>query len=306
MEKMVNSPHKISSIAELHTLLDLPKPLHPLVSLFDNTQIVTDKKKLPKAFIFDFYNVSYKKKRKGRSGYGQGYYDFDDGTMICTAPMQVITTVEDKEYFGISLLFHPDFIRNYPLGTRIKQFGFFSYESNEALHLSDSEKQTILSVFKNIKNELKHSIDDFSQDIIIAHIEALLNYSNRFYKRQFITRKKVNHDVLAQTEKILDDYFNDEVSVNSGLPTVELLAFKLNVSPRYLSDMLRTLTGQNAQQLIHEKLIEKSKEYLSATPKSVSEIAFLLGFEYPQSFSKLFKKKTGLTPVEFKQGFYPN
>lgn len=306
MKKTANIPLKISSISELHDLLDLPKPLHPLVSLFDNTKIAADKKQLPQAFIFDFYNVSYKKRLKGRSGYGQGYYDFDDGTMIFTSPKQVISTVDDKEYFGITLLFHPDFIRNYPLGAHIKQFGFFTYESNEALHLSDSEKQTILTVFKNIEDELHHSIDDFSQDIIISQIESLLNYSNRFYKRQFITREKVNSDLLSQVEKILDHYFNKEAFAGNTLPTVERLASEVNVSPRYLSDMLRSLTGQNAQQIIHEKLIEKAKEYLSATSMNVSEIAFRLGFEYPQSFSKLFKRKTGLTPVEYKQGFHLN
>ncbi|MDJ1501630.1 helix-turn-helix transcriptional regulator [Xanthocytophaga agilis] len=304
--KSDKSPVIINSIFELHSLLELPKPLHPLVSVFDNTKVVTNKKKLPKAFIFDFYNISYKKQLKGRSGYGQNYYDFDDGTMIFTSPKQLITTLDEREYFGITLLFHPDFIRHHPLGLNIRQYGFFSYESNEALHLSDSEKQTVLSVFKNIEDELHHNIDDFSQDIILSHIEALLNYSNRFYKRQFITRKTVNHDMLTRVEKVLNEYLDTENAIVDGLPTVEMLASKVSVSPRYLSDMLRSVTGQNAQQLIHEKLIEKAKEYLSATSMSISEIAYHLGFEYPQSFSKLFKRKTGVTPVEFKEGFRLN
>lgn len=306
MKKAAGIPYRINSIAELHQLLDVPKPLHPLVSLFDNTQIIANKQKLPDAFIFNFYNVSYKKRLKGRTGYGQSYYDFDDGTMVFTAPQQLIATVDDQEYYGISLLFHPDFIRNHALGQHIRKFGFFSYESNEALHLSDKEKQTVLSVFKNIEDELHHSIDDFSQDIIISHIEALLNYSQRFYKRQFITRKTVNHDLLTKVEAVLDHYFNDENASTTGLPTVEFLASQVNVSPRYLSDMLRSHVGQNAQQIIHERLIEKAKEYLSATTMSVSEIAYQLGFDYPQSFSKLFKKKTNLTPIEYKQGFQNN
>ena len=306
MKKAADTPHMIHSISALHQLLELPRPLHPLISLFDNTQVVASKKQLPRSFVFDFYNISFKKKLKGRTGYGQNYYDFDDGTMLFTSPKQLITTVNDMEYYGVTLLFHPDFIRHHPLGENIKKFGFFSYESNEALHLSDSEKQTILSVYKNIEKELCHNIDDFSQDIILAHIEALLNYSNRYYKRQFITRKTVSHDLLSRVEKVIDSYFESERAVTAGLLTVEWLAAQINVSPRYLSDMLRSLTGQNAQHLIHDKLIEKAKEYLSLSSMSISEIAFQLGFEYPQSFSKLFKKKTNVTPLEFKQGFHHN
>ncbi|PUZ28654.1 AraC family transcriptional regulator [Chitinophaga parva] len=304
--KPEQSPVIINAISELHRLLELPRPLHPLVSLFDNTKVAARKKQLPKAFIFDFYNISYKKNLKGRSGYGQSYYDFDDGTMIFTAPKQLITTVEEQEYFGITLLFHPDLIRLHPLGQNIRQYGFFSYESNEALHISDNEKKNVLPVFKNIEDELNHSIDDFSQDIIISHIETLLNYSNRFYKRQFITRKTINHSLLARTEKILNDYFDTENVMTAGLPTVEMLAAEVTVSPRYLSDMFRSLTGQNAQQVIHEKVIEKAKELLSSTDLSVGEIAYRLGFGYSQSFSKLFKRKTNLTPVEFRQRFHHN
>ncbi len=303
MKKAENIPYKISSIAELHKLLDLPGPLHPLVSLFDNTQVLANKRALPNSFLFDFYQISLKKRLKGRAGYGQSYYDFDDGTMVFTAPKQLISIVDENEYFGISLLFHPDFIRNYPLGTRIKQLGFFSYESNEALHLSDKEKNIMLSLFKSIEEELQHSIDDFSQDIIISQLESLLNYSNRFYKRQFITRKTVNHDFLVKIEHFLNDYLDNEKGLNKGSLTVEYLAEQVNLSPRYLSDMLRSLIGQNAQQLIHEKLIDKAKEYLSTTNLSVAEIAFTLGFEYPQSFNKLFRKKTNITPLEFRASF---
>lgn len=303
MKKAENIPHQISSIAELHKLLDLPGPLHPLVSLFDNTQVLANKRALPKSFLFDFYQISLKKRLKGRAGYGQSYYDFDDGTMVFTAPKQLISIVDDNEYYGISLLFHPDFIRNYPLGTRIKQMGFFSYESNEALHLSDKEKNIVLSLFKNIEDELQHSIDDFSQDIIISQLESLLSYSNRFYKRQFITRKTVNHDLLTRIEHIMNNYLNDDRGLNEGLMSVDYLASQIKVSPRYLSDMLRSVTGQNAQQLIHEKLIEKAKEYLSTTNLSVAEIAYTLGFEFPQSLNKLFKKKTNITPLKFRASF---
>ena len=198
---------------------------------------------------------------------------------------------------------HPDFIRNYSLGKNIKKYGFFSYDTNEALHLSESEKNIILGLFKNIDNELNTAIDETSQDVLVSYIDVLLNYSQRFYKRQFITRKAVNHDLLFKTEHLLDDYLNDNKGLNAGLLTVEYLASQVNLSPRYLSDMLRAITGQNAQQFIHEKLIEKAKEYLSTTNFSVSEIAYVLGFEYPQSFNKLFKKKTNIMPLEFRASF---
>jgi AraC family transcriptional activator of pobA len=190
-----------------------------------------------------------------------------------------------------------------PLGKNIKSYGFFSYDANEALHLSDKEKTIILGVLQNIQQEIDGTIDDFSQEVMISFIEVLLNYSNRFYKRQFITRKAVNHDLLAQMEEILDDYFTKDETLKSGLLTVEYLADRLRVSPRYLSDMLRSLTGQNAQQHIHEKLIEKAKEYLSTSSLSVAEVAYHLGFEHPQSFNKVFKKKTNVTPLEFRTSF---
>ena len=303
----MNAPIKIESISKLHQLLGFPKPVHPLISLNRNAEMVVDKDLLNQHFMFNFYKISYKKTLKGKMGYGQGYYDFDEGGMIFTAPNQLLSTSEaDMEYEGLSLLIHPDFLRNYTLATKIKNYGFFSYAANEALHLSDKEKQTIFSVFDNIQAELNGTIDDFSQDVIISHIEVLLNYSNRFYKRQFITRKSVSSDLLTKVESLLAEYFEKDDALNKGLPTVDYLANQLNLSARYLSDMLRSVTGQNAQQHIHEKLIEKAKEYLTSTNLSVAEIAYQLGFEHPQSFNKLFKNKTNQTPVEFKQGFHHN
>jgi len=282
----------------------MPKPLHPLVSLLHNTAMVVGPDLLPSTFLFDFYKISYKKTLNKKMRYGQGYYDFDEGGMIFTAPHQLITVEEaDTEYEGYSLVVHPDFIRHYPLGTKIKSFGFFSYDASEALHLSDKEKSNIMGVLENINEELHHAIDDFSQDVLVSHIEVLLNYSNRFYKRQFITRKAVNHELLSGMERLLEDYFDKAEPLKNGLLTVEYLASQLNLSPRYLSDMLRSLTGQSAQQHIHEKLIEKAKEKLSATHLSISEIAYELGFEHPQSFSKLFRSKTNLTPLQFRESF---
>jgi AraC-like DNA-binding protein len=304
MKKPNQPPVTIHAISELHRLVGLPAPAHPLISLVDNTKLYIDKEHFPETLLLDFYKISYKHTLNGRIGYGQGYYDFDQGGMIFTAPHQLLAIDKDTEYYGLSLLIHPDLLRGYPLATSISKYGFFSYDTNEALHLSAKEKETIIGVLENIGHELKCSIDDFSQDVLISYVEVLLNYSNRFYKRQFITRKAVNHDLLTKMETLLTHHLDTRRGLQTGLPTVEYLADQLHLSPRYLSDMLRSLTGQSAQQHIHQKLIDKAKEYLTNTNLSVAEIAYELGFEYPQSFNKLFKSKTMLTPVAFKAQFF--
>ncbi|SEW22550.1 Helix-turn-helix domain-containing protein [Chryseobacterium wanjuense] len=299
------SPQKFNSISELHKALGFPKPVHPLVSLINYADIKTPADELPKALLLNFYKVSYKKSLTAKIKYGQSHYDFNEGGLSFVSPNQVIQSAgEDKDYSGYTLLFHPDFIRDYPLGAKIKTFGFFSYSANEALLLSDKEKQTVFSVFDNIKEELTSSMDDFSQDLVVSHIEVLFNYSNRFYKRQFSTRIDVNNDLLTRMEQILNNYFKEGQPLERGLPTVEYLGEQLHVSPRYLSDMLRSFTGRSAQQHIHDTLIDKAKEYLTSTNLSVSQIAYEIGFEHSQSFSKLFKKKTNLTPLQFKQSFH--
>lgn len=299
------SPQKFNSISELHKALGFPKPVHPLVSLINYADIKTPADELPKALLLNFYKVSYKKSLTAKIKYGQSHYDFNEGGLSFVSPNQVIQSAgEDKDYSGYTLLFHPDFIRDYPLGAKIKTFGFFSYSANEALLLSDKEKQTVFSVFDNIKEELTSSMDDFSQDLVVSHIEVLFNYSNRFYKRQFSTRIDVNNDLLTRMEQILNNYFKEGQPLERGLPTVEYLGEQSHVSPRYLSDMLRSFTGRSAQQHIHDTLIDKAKEYLTSTNLSVSQIAYEIGFEHSQSFSKLFKKKTNLTPLQFKQSFH--
>jgi len=303
MEKMSNA-YRINSITEAHKLLHLPKPLHPLISLVDTSAITIDLRNMPNPHVLPFYKISYRAKLSGKVRYGQGYYDFDEGGLLFAGPNQVIGSDDDNgDNSGYTLLIHPEFLLRYALAKKIKQYGFFSYAANEALHLSDKEKEIIITLFKIIEEELNSRIDDFSQDIIISQIELLLNYANRFYKRQFITRKTVSNDLLQKLEHITDDYFNSEIGLRQGLPTVQYLAEQLHLSPGYLSDMLRSLTGQNAQQYIHSMLIEKAKEKLSATGLTVSEIAYELGFEHPQSFSKLFKTKTKLSPLEFRQSF---
>lgn len=298
-------PYLINSISELHRILQLPKPLHPMVCVIDFEQITCFTDESIKSMMYNFYSVSIKKGFEGKLKYGQNFYDFDEGIMTFLSPGQVFSaeTSPDLKLSGWWLVVHPDFLRNYTVSKTIKEYGFFSYAANEALHLSEKEELQVAGLMKNIQQEYESSIDAFSQDVIISHIELILTYCNRFYNRQFITRKNAGSDLLIHLEELLSDYFNGEKVQESGLPSVQYIAEKLNVSPNYLSDMLRALTGQSTQQHIHDKLIEKAKEVLTTTSLSVSEIAYRLGFEYPQSFSKLFKNKTRSSPLEFRHSF---
>lgn len=255
--------------------------------------------------MLNFYGVSLKKNISGKLKYGQNYFDFDEGVLAMTAPKQILSVGSEDNYkvAGYWLVFHSDFIINHSLGKTIKDYGFFSYAVNEALHLSDKEEKMLEGIFKNIAQEYQTSIDQFSQDVMVSHLELLLNYCNRFYNRQFLTRKNTGNNLLSKLEELLDEYFKNDKLIVSGLPTVQYFAEKMNVSPNYLSDMLRTLTGQSTQQHIHNKLIEKAQEKLTTTNLSASEIAYQLGFEHSQSFSKLFKSKTNLTPIEYRASF---
>lgn len=297
---------RFRTISEIHDAAGLPKPKHPLISITTcGGSSDIDLRNAPVYDVLDFYKiVLVTDNRKGKMKYGQSHYDFNEGSLMFLAPNQVIGSVEqDYSTSTQVLLFHPDFLLGFPLVQKIKQYQYFSYSVNEALHLSDQEKEVMLSLFKIMKQELNSRIDEFSQEVMIAQLELLLHYANRFYKRQFITRKAVNDDLLQKIEAILDDYFSSPKIVQHGRPSVQFLADELNISAGYLSDMLRSLMGQNAQQYIHFKLIEKAKERLSTTNLSVSEIAFELGFEHSQSFSKLFKSKTNQTPLEFRASF---
>lgn len=304
MKKEEKTPYKFESLSQVHSIYGLPKPVHPLISLIDTSTCKLDTTNAPDSRVSNFYKISYKHNLQGKLKYGQHYYDFEEGGLFFVAPYQVSSNSDNNgDHSGYTLLIHPDFLLGYPIAKKIKQYGFFSYSANEALHLSHKEKTTVIAIFKNIEEELHRDIDDFSQEIIIAQIESLLSYSNRFYKRQFITRKAVSNGLLLKMEEILDHYFNDEKLLSQGIPTVQYLSEQLHLSPSYLGDMLRSLTGQNAQQHIQNKLIEKAKEKLSTSDLSVSEIAYELGFEYAQSFSRLFKTKTTLSPLEFRQSF---
>ncbi|OXB07444.1 helix-turn-helix domain-containing protein [Flavobacterium pectinovorum] len=304
---MKNQPKIFQSISELHKAMGQPKPMHPLISVLDYGKAIFDPKDFEQGIILDFYKISFKTNFSGKLRYGYGFYDFEEGGMSFVAPGQILKMQEEEaDYSGMSLNIHPDFIRPYTLNENIKKYGFFSYSAAEALYLSEKEKETILAVFANIQDELDQRIDNFSQDVIISQLELLLNYSNRFYNRQFITRKAVNNDVLSKLENLLEDYFNTEKPLENGLPTVQFVADELQLSSRYLSDLLRSVSGQNTQQFIHDKLIEKAKEYIAKGILSISEIAYKLGFEHPQSFNKLFKKKTNISPVAFQELFNKN
>ncbi|GAB2539052.1 helix-turn-helix domain-containing protein [Spirosoma aerophilum] len=305
MKKEASTPHIINSISELHRLLHLPKPEHPLVSVIDLSDVACHFDERISSFIYNFYSISIKKNFTGKLRYGQSYYDFDEGVMTFFSPGQVISaaTPDDMVLSGCWLVVHPDFIQNYQLAKTIKEYGFFTYAVHEALHLSDKEETLISGIMDHIKQEYQSVIDSYSQDVIVSHMDLLLNYANRFYNRQFITRKQASHDLLTRLEELLTDYFNQGSVQELGLPTVQYISEQLHVSPTYLSDMLRKLTGQSTQQHIHNKLIEKAKDSLTTTSLSVSEIAYQLGFEYPQSFNKLFKSKMNVSPLEFRQSF---
>ncbi|WP_456313059.1 helix-turn-helix domain-containing protein [Pseudomonas shirazensis] len=300
-----NQPHRIKSISEFHEFRNLPKPEHPLVSVYDFEDLKRLNEDEPKSLMLDFYSIALKRSPNARMRYGQQEYDFKEGVLMFISPGQVFSIEGNAElkHTGWSLLIHPDFLWNTPLAKKIKQYEYFGYSIYEALHLSDKEEKSIIGIMHQIRQEYQSNIDKFSQDVIIAQIELLLTYAERFYNRQFITRKISNHKILERLENLLDDYFSNESLSKKGLPTVHYIAENLNVSPNYLSGILKSLTGQSTQQHIHDKLIDKAKEKLSTTHLSISEIAFELGFEHQQSFSKLFKTKTNISPLEFRQSF---
>ena len=297
----------IKTITEFHRSRGLPPPEHPLISVVDYSTVRRPEDIGDVNWMLNFYQISLKIGISGKLKYGQLEYDFDEGTMFFIAPNQVfrIEAVPHptEEQSGWMLLIHPDFLWNTSLAQKIKKYDFFDYSVNEALFLSKKEEKTINAIIENIEQEYYADIDPFSQNIIISHIETLLNYSERFYERQFITRKISHHAVLNRLEEVLNTYFNDQDLISKGLPNVQTIARVLNLSPNYLSRLLKTLVGQSTQQLIHSKLIEKAKEKLSTTDLSISEIAYELGFEHPQSFTKLFKSKTSLSPLEFRASF---
>ncbi len=298
---------KLKSLIEFHRSRGLLPPQYPLISVVDYADVRLSPENNNVNWVFDFYSISLKRNIATKLKYGQQQYDFDEGILFFIAPGQVFNVEvrqgkqEDKS--GWMLLVHPDFFWNAALAKKIKHYEFFDYTVNEALFLSDTEESILNGIIQNIRQEHHSNIDKFSQDIIISQIETLLNYSERFYQRQFITRKITNHQILDRMESVLNSYYEGDDLSGKGLPTVKFLTEELNISPGYLSRLLKDLTGLSTMQHIQNKIIEESKIKLSTSDLSISEIAYQLGFEHSQSFSKLFKAKTNLSPVEFRTSF---
>jgi len=298
---------RIKTITEYHRLAGLPKPEHPLISVINFESLNAPVVEGGVSLIFDFYSISMKRVPNTKFKYGQQAIDFDEGVFFCMAPGQVFgLEIDGHSGFrptGWMILVQPDFLWNTPLAKTVKQYEFFNYSVYEALYLSDKEEKMVTAIAQYMEQEYHSNIDKFSQSVIIAQLELLLTYAERFYQRQFITRKIANHEILTRLEDILTAYFKSDALAKQGLPTVAYIAETLNISPGYLSGLLKTLTGQSTQQHLHDKLIELAKEKLSTTNLTVSEIAYELGFEHLQSFSKLFKTKTSLSPLEFRHSF---
>ena len=300
--------YRFGTITEYHRAADLPKPAHPLISLVHMNDLNRPLAEGPFSLIYDFYSISMKRVKNAKFKYGQQASDFDEGVLFFMSPGQVFGVEIEKgserhRPEGWMILIHPDFLWNTPLAKTIKQYEFFNYSVNEALYLSEKEETMLTTIAQNIEQEYHTNINRFSQSVIIAQLELLLTYSERFYQRQFITRKIASHEILTKLEDLLSGYFNSGALAQKGLPSVTYIAENLNISPGYLSGLLKSLTGQNTQQHLHNKLIELAKEKLSTTNLSISEIAYELGFEHLQSFSKLFKTKTMLSPLEFRHSF---
>jgi AraC family transcriptional regulator, transcriptional activator of pobA len=298
---------RFNSIAEFHTFCNLPSPEHPLISLIDYSKVSYPVHENELKWIQNFYSIGLKRNVNARFNYGQQQYDFNSGVLTFVSPLQFLK-IEINQNVIVEptcwlLLIHPDFLWNTPLAKKIKSYDFFQYAVNEALFLSDKEEKVIVDVLLKIEQEYQSNIDKFSGELIIAQLELLLIYSERFYERQFLTRKKSNYELLERFEKVLSHYFASNRLLENGIPTVTDIAKQINISPNYLGTLLRLHTQQNTQQHIQNKLINYAKERLSTTNLSVSEIAYELGFEHPQSFSKLFKQKTNQTPLEFRQSF---
>lgn len=299
--KATQPPIVFKNISELMRGIGMPNPLHPLVAVVNYDIARISRENTGRSFLIDFYKISFKKDFRGQVKYGQGYYDFEEGGLAFLGPNQLVTmSGEEKSYDGYTLYFHADLIRNYQLGKNIDDYGFFAYAVNEALFLSDKEKKVITGLFESIIAELNNNIDAFSQDVLVSQIELLLNHCNRFYNRQFLTRKVVHNNLISEMDNYLTSRFADHLN---GIPTVLEVADHLHVSSRYLTDMLKSLTGQSTQQHIHGRLISRAKVMLTTTRMHIAQIAYQLGFEHPQSFNKLFKRSTDLSPSAFRQSF---
>ncbi|WP_031529487.1 helix-turn-helix domain-containing protein [Dyadobacter crusticola] len=304
---MHGQPVIFENIAALMQRVGLPSPLHPLITLVNYDEDKPDLADAGSQYLLHFYKIAFKLRFKGKAKYGPGSYDFREGGLAFVGPNQMVElSADEEEHEGFALYFHPDLLYKYPLAGQMHRYGFFSYSVSEALFLSEKEKLVIKSVFDSIATELTTTTDYFSQDVLVSQIELLLHHCNRFYNRQFLTRNVVHHDLIDQMNMFLNERFEKNEALITGLPTPQELAQQLKVSQRYLSDMLKSLTGKTTQQHIHLKMVEKAKEMLGSDALTTADIAYALGFEHPQSFNKLFKQKTGLSPAAFRKLLNPN
>jgi AraC family transcriptional regulator, transcriptional activator of pobA len=295
---------KIKSISQLHQMIGYEYPKHPLITIIDYSQIKVNPDHYDVKIVTDFYIISLKSPSPKSLKYGRQYYDFEEGTVMFIAPDQVFSISEFNDqikYKGWGIYIHADLFLNSSLGQKIKNFSFFSYDVSEALHLSEDEKNTLTVIAESIIKEYSGNIDKFSQDVLITAIEQLLNYSQRFYGRQFITRHKSNSDLLSNFENLVHSYFNSPQLSDNGLPSIEYFAKKLNLSASYLTDLLKKEIGKTTKEYLQIQVIEIAKNKLLNSADTVSEIAYSLGFEYPQYFNRLFKDKTGMTALEYRK-----
>jgi len=291
------------SIAEIRAFFGLDKPTHPLITILDTEKLAYGEETVGNRFSSDLFCIALKDSSCGID-YGRNSYDFDDGVLIFTAPKQVITVKKPqalKEVKGWMLYFHPDLIRNTTVSSKIDSYNFFNYEVNEALHLSENEQNTLNQIVQLIQDEIKERIDNHSQQVLVTNIELLLNYSKRFYERQFNTRAASNSDVVSIVEALLKNYYSENQLIEKGHPSIQYLADKCHLSASYLSDLLTKETGRSAKDHINDFLVDKAKHLLLCSTDSISGIAYTLGFNYPHYFGRLFKQKTGKTPQEYRQ-----
>lgn len=294
---------RIQSISEVHDFLGFPKPKHPLVSVLPINDKMTNFDYGDATYIFDFYQISMKSGVSGSLTYGVHSYDFQEGMMLFMKPNQTLridNNEQSKGSTGWTLLFHPDLLRKSPLGKMIDEYSFFNYEIHEALYLSEDEKQSVLELIQKIEKEYNQHIDKHSQDLIITNIELLLKYSKRYYDRQFFTRTNVNKDIISSLEHLIQDYYKTNKPEKLGVLSVAYCAKELNMSSNYLGDLIKNETGKSVKEHLQDYLINQAKNQIIGSNETIREIAYNMGFEYPQSFNKLFKAKTGMSPLEYR------
>jgi AraC-like DNA-binding protein len=289
----------IKSISELHEFFHYDKPKHPLITVVDLSKVDRSHRKPGAAYRLNLYSIACKK-IEGSFKYGRTTYDFSEGSLMFTAPHQVLSPGIENKVEGWAIYIHPDFLHANSRGQKLTTYSFFGYDINECLHISDAEKNVLEDCLQNIAREISMNLDTHSHNLILTNLELFLSYCSRFYDRQFLTRVKASNDIVEKFDRLLNDYFAQDTLIESGIPDVKYFASSLTLSANYLSDLLSKYTGKSTQEHIHLKLIEKAKSLLWSTEDPISQIAYDLGFEHPSHFTKLFKTKTGYSPKEYR------